>query len=122
MVPGALAYSWLGFAGRQAITGGQGLIRDGLIALALLAAVAFLPRLVARLRREENGGAYGDREDGEKKGGTGETGKDKDTRGKTGTRKYPNRGRYSGHLRRKFSSIMRGARKCWTDSKWRYAF
>jgi uncharacterized membrane protein YdjX (TVP38/TMEM64 family) len=58
MVPGALAYSWLGFAGRQAITGGEGLIRDGLIALALLATVAFLPRLLSRLRQEE-----GERED-----------------------------------------------------------
>lgn len=55
MIPGALAYSWLGFAGRQAMTGGQGLIGDGLIALALLAAVAFLPRLVARLRQKESG-------------------------------------------------------------------
>lgn len=51
MVPGALAYGWLGFAGRQAITGGEGLVRDGLIALALLATVAFLPRLLARLRQ-----------------------------------------------------------------------
>jgi uncharacterized membrane protein YdjX (TVP38/TMEM64 family)/rhodanese-related sulfurtransferase len=51
MLPGALAYSWLGFAGRQAITGGEGLIRNGLIALALLATVVFLPQLLARLRQ-----------------------------------------------------------------------
>jgi uncharacterized membrane protein YdjX (TVP38/TMEM64 family)/rhodanese-related sulfurtransferase len=50
MLPGAVAYTYLGFAGREAIAG-EGLIRNGLIALALLAAVAFLPRLVARLRR-----------------------------------------------------------------------
>jgi hypothetical protein len=50
MLPGALAYTYLGFAGREAIAG-EGLIRNGLIALALLAAVAFLPRLVARLRQ-----------------------------------------------------------------------
>lgn len=51
MLPGALAYSYLGFVGREAMAGSEGLIRNGLIALALLAAVAFLPRLVARLRQ-----------------------------------------------------------------------
>ncbi|WP_200239261.1 TVP38/TMEM64 family protein, partial [Thiohalocapsa halophila] len=51
MLPGALAYTYLGFAGREAMAGSEGLIRNGLIALALLAAVAFLPRLVLRLRQ-----------------------------------------------------------------------
>jgi uncharacterized membrane protein YdjX (TVP38/TMEM64 family) len=51
MLPGAFAFTWLGFAGREAAAGGEGLIQKGLIALALLAALAFLPRLVARLRR-----------------------------------------------------------------------
>lgn len=51
MLPGALAYTYLGFAGREAVAGGEGLIQKVLIALALLAAVAFLPRLVARLRQ-----------------------------------------------------------------------
>jgi len=51
MLPGALAYTYLGFAGREAVAGGEGLIQKGLIALALLAVVAFLPRLVARLRQ-----------------------------------------------------------------------
>ncbi len=50
MLPGAVAYTYLGFAGREAVAG-EGLIRNGLIALALLATVAFLPRLVARLRQ-----------------------------------------------------------------------
>jgi uncharacterized membrane protein YdjX (TVP38/TMEM64 family) len=50
MSPGAFAYTWLGYVGREAAAGEAGLIRDGLIALALLAAVAFLPRLVRRLR------------------------------------------------------------------------
>jgi uncharacterized membrane protein YdjX (TVP38/TMEM64 family) len=50
MLPGALAYTWLGYAGREAAAGGEGVIRKGLIALALLAAAAFLPRLVKRLR------------------------------------------------------------------------
>ncbi|MFY9976014.1 MAG: rhodanese-like domain-containing protein, partial [Chromatiaceae bacterium] len=51
MLPGAIAYTYLGFAGREAVAGGEDLIQKGLIALALLAAVAFLPRLVARLRQ-----------------------------------------------------------------------
>jgi len=50
MLPGALAYTYLGYAGREAITGGEGMIQKGLLALALLAAVAFLPRLIAKLR------------------------------------------------------------------------
>ncbi len=51
MLPGALAYSYLGFAGHEAATGGEDLLQKGLITLALLAAAAFLPRLVIRLRR-----------------------------------------------------------------------
>jgi uncharacterized membrane protein YdjX (TVP38/TMEM64 family)/rhodanese-related sulfurtransferase len=50
MAPGTLAYTWLGYAGREALAGNESAIRYGLIALALLAAVAFLPRLVRRLR------------------------------------------------------------------------
>jgi uncharacterized membrane protein YdjX (TVP38/TMEM64 family)/rhodanese-related sulfurtransferase len=50
MLPGALAYTYLGYAGREAVTGGEGMIQKGLLALALLAAVAFLPRVIARLR------------------------------------------------------------------------
>ena len=51
MLPGALAYTYLGYAGREAAAGSEGLIQKGLIALALLAVVAFLPRLVTRLRQ-----------------------------------------------------------------------
>ncbi|MCP5407676.1 MAG: VTT domain-containing protein [Chromatiaceae bacterium] len=50
MLPGALAYTYLGYAGREAMAGGEGLIQKGLLALALLAVVAFLPRLIAKLR------------------------------------------------------------------------
>jgi uncharacterized membrane protein YdjX (TVP38/TMEM64 family)/rhodanese-related sulfurtransferase len=50
MLPGALAYTYLGFAGREALTGSEGMIQTGLMALALLALVAFLPRLIKRLR------------------------------------------------------------------------
>lgn len=52
MLPGAFAYTWLGFAGREALAGGEGMIRNILIALALLAAVAFLPRFVRKLREK----------------------------------------------------------------------
>ncbi|MEY6431838.1 TVP38/TMEM64 family protein [Thioalkalicoccus limnaeus] len=50
ILPAALAFTWLGYAGREALAGGEGLIRTGLIALALIAVVVFLPRLVIRLR------------------------------------------------------------------------
>ncbi|HKJ70167.1 MAG TPA: VTT domain-containing protein, partial [Gammaproteobacteria bacterium] len=51
MAPGALAYTYLGYVGREAAAGAEGLIRKGLLGLALLAVAAFLPRLVARMRR-----------------------------------------------------------------------
>jgi len=51
MMPGAIAYTYLGYAGREAVAGGEGLIRKVLLALALLAVVAFLPRLIGNLRR-----------------------------------------------------------------------
>ena len=50
MVPGVVAYTWLGHAGRGALTGEAGAVRYGLFALALLAAIALLPRLVGRMR------------------------------------------------------------------------
>ncbi len=51
MLPGSVAYTYLGYAGREAVTGGAGLVRKALLALALLALVAFLPRLIGRLRK-----------------------------------------------------------------------
>ena len=51
MLPGGFAYTYLGYAGREAIGGGEGLIQKILIALALLAIVAFLPRLIGNIRR-----------------------------------------------------------------------
>ena len=50
MAPGALAFTYLGYAGREAASGQAGAIRKALLALGLLAAVAFLPRLVRRLK------------------------------------------------------------------------
>jgi len=51
MLPAATAFTYLGYAGREAVAGGGGLIQKGLLALALLAIVVFLPRLVGNLRR-----------------------------------------------------------------------
>jgi len=51
MAPGAIAYTWLGHAGREALAGDASAVRYGLLALGLLAAIAFLPRLVKRLRK-----------------------------------------------------------------------
>jgi len=50
MFPGAIAYTWLGYAGSEAATGSEGWVQKLLLALALLAAAGFLPRLVRRLR------------------------------------------------------------------------
>ncbi len=51
MFPGAVAYTYLGYAGREAVAGGQGFIQKLLLALSLLAVVAFIPRIIARIRR-----------------------------------------------------------------------
>jgi uncharacterized membrane protein YdjX (TVP38/TMEM64 family)/rhodanese-related sulfurtransferase len=52
MLPGALAYTWLGHAGRQALGGDAGMVRNGLIALALICVVTFLPRWLRKLRAQ----------------------------------------------------------------------
>ena len=52
MLPGAFAYTYLGYAGREAIAGGEAVVQKGLLALGLLAMVAFLPRLVSWFRRD----------------------------------------------------------------------
>ncbi len=50
MVPGALAYTYLGYARREAASGQAGAMRKALLALALVAAAAFLPGLVRRVK------------------------------------------------------------------------
>lgn len=55
MAPGAVAYAWLGHAGRAALAGDASAIRYALLALGLLAAVVFLPRLLGRFRRGGEG-------------------------------------------------------------------
>jgi uncharacterized membrane protein YdjX (TVP38/TMEM64 family)/rhodanese-related sulfurtransferase len=50
MAPGAAAYAWLGHAGRQAAAGDAEALRYGLLGLGFLALMAFLPRLIRRLK------------------------------------------------------------------------
>lgn len=55
MLPGAIAYTWLGYAGRSAVAGGASALRYGLLGLGVLAMIAFLPRLFRKLRAREIG-------------------------------------------------------------------
>ncbi|WP_246539887.1 VTT domain-containing protein [sulfur-oxidizing endosymbiont of Gigantopelta aegis] len=50
MLPGAIAYTYLGYIGREAATGGESLIQKSLLGLALLAVAAFLPRFISQMR------------------------------------------------------------------------
>lgn len=52
MLPGAIAYTYLGYAGKEAIAGGEGMVQKIMLAIALLAIVSFLPRLLGMLRRQ----------------------------------------------------------------------
>jgi len=51
MVPGVVAYTWLGYAGRGALTGDTDAVHYGLLALGLFAAIALLPRFIGRMRK-----------------------------------------------------------------------
>jgi uncharacterized membrane protein YdjX (TVP38/TMEM64 family)/rhodanese-related sulfurtransferase len=51
MVPGALAYTWLGHAGRGVLSGEAETIRYALLAFGLLAAIALVPRFIKRVRK-----------------------------------------------------------------------
>jgi uncharacterized membrane protein YdjX (TVP38/TMEM64 family) len=59
MLPGVLAFTWLGHAGREAVAGNDTAIRYGLMGLALLAIIAFVPRLWRRLTGGGAGGLEG---------------------------------------------------------------
>jgi uncharacterized membrane protein YdjX (TVP38/TMEM64 family) len=50
MLPGAMAYTWLGYAGRSAAAGNGSALRYGLLGLGVLAVIAFVPRLFQRFR------------------------------------------------------------------------
>jgi uncharacterized membrane protein YdjX (TVP38/TMEM64 family)/rhodanese-related sulfurtransferase len=53
MLPGAIAYTWLGYAGRSAAAGDTTSLRYGLLGLGVLAMIAFLPRLFHRFRAKK---------------------------------------------------------------------
>lgn len=53
MLPGAFAYTYLGYIGREAATGGESLVQKAMLALALLAIIAFLPRFISLLRKKK---------------------------------------------------------------------
>ena len=52
MLPGAFAFTWLGYTGAEAASGDGDTLQKIVIALSLLAAMGFLPRFVARLRQK----------------------------------------------------------------------
>ncbi len=50
MLPGAFAYTYLGYVGREAVAGDEAIIKKAMFALAILGIVGFLPSLIGRLR------------------------------------------------------------------------
>jgi uncharacterized membrane protein YdjX (TVP38/TMEM64 family)/rhodanese-related sulfurtransferase len=50
MFPGAIAYTYLGYIGREAASGGDDIIHKALLAIALLAIVIFFPRMIQNFR------------------------------------------------------------------------
>ena len=53
MAPGGAAYTYLGYAGRELASGGEDVIRKILLAIAVVASVAFLSRIVMKIRRNK---------------------------------------------------------------------
>ncbi len=51
MIPGDIAYVYIGYAGREAIAGNEAAWQAGLIALGLLACLVFVPRYIRRYWR-----------------------------------------------------------------------
>ncbi len=50
MLPGAIAYTYIGYVGREALAGDEAVIQKVMIGIALLAIVSFLPSLIAKFR------------------------------------------------------------------------
>jgi uncharacterized membrane protein YdjX (TVP38/TMEM64 family) len=53
MAPAAFAYAYLGYAGREALAGGESVVQKALLALGLIALILFLPRFLRRIRGRE---------------------------------------------------------------------
>ncbi len=56
MLPGGAAYTYLGHAGREVAAGGENVIQKALLALAAVATLAFVSRIILKLRRRRAGG------------------------------------------------------------------
>ncbi len=54
MAPGGAAYTYLGYAGREAVAGGEDVIRKILLAIAIIATIAFVSRILLRRRRAKS--------------------------------------------------------------------
>ncbi len=54
MIPGGFAYTWLGHAGSEAASGSENTMQNILIAIALLAVVIYIPRLVKKVKTSGN--------------------------------------------------------------------
>jgi len=52
MAPAGAAYTYLGYAGREMVAGGEDFIKKALLALAVVAAIAFASRILLRMRRD----------------------------------------------------------------------
>jgi len=53
ILPGGLAYTYVGFTSSEAMTGGEGLIHKVLLATTLLALTAYMPRIIKRWRSKK---------------------------------------------------------------------
>jgi uncharacterized membrane protein YdjX (TVP38/TMEM64 family) len=53
MTPGGAAYTYLGYAGREVAGGGEDLVRKALLAIAVVATIAFASRVIMRLRQRK---------------------------------------------------------------------
>lgn len=50
MLPGAIAYTYLGYVGREAVAGDEAIIQKIMLGIALLAIVSFMPSMIKKLR------------------------------------------------------------------------
>lgn len=51
MIPGCIAYTYVGYTGREAFAGNEAVIQKVMLAIAFVAIVSFLPRLISRMRQ-----------------------------------------------------------------------
>ena len=57
MIPGGAAYTYLGYAGGEVAGGGEDVVRKALLAIAVVASIAFASRIIMRRRHRKAGGA-----------------------------------------------------------------